>query len=54
MDKMREAFVNEITRLEEAIKKSNSEYLKKDYQKAVNKMYSELKEYDYYKSLSNH
>lgn len=46
MDRQRELFVNEINRIEEAINKSKSAKLKRDYSKAVKKMKKELKEYD--------
>ena len=49
MDKMREKHVAEIERLKTAIKKTDSEYLKRDYKKAIKRMSAELKEYDRYK-----
>lgn len=54
MDKQREIFVSEIRRLEEAVDKTKSKYLRRDYSRAIQKMKSELAEYDRYKSLSNH
>lgn len=39
-------FVDEMNRLEEAICKTNSEYLKRDYSKALKKMERELADYD--------
>ena len=49
-DKQRDAFVAEIMRLENAVKKTNSKYLKKDYGKRIAKMRMELKQYDKYKN----
>ena len=49
MDKMREKHVAEMERLKTAISKTNSEYLKRDYEKALKRMSAELKEYDRYK-----
>lgn len=46
MDKQRELFVNEIKRMEEAIKITKSEKLKTDYSKAITRMKKELKCYD--------
>lgn len=53
MDLMREKHINEMNRLKMAIEKSNSEYLKRDYTKAYNRMKLELKEYDSYKNPKN-
>lgn len=50
MDKMREKHVAEINRLKDAIERTNSEYLKRDYSKALKRMQAELREYDRYKS----
>ena len=49
MDKMREKHVAEMERLKIAIAKTKSEYLKRDYSKALKRMERELKEYDRYK-----
>ena len=49
MDKMREKHVAEIERLKTAIDKTNSEYLKRDYKKALKRMQRELRNYDRYK-----
>ena len=49
MDKMREKHVAEMERLKTAIKKTDSEYLKRDYKKALKRMSAELKEYNRYK-----
>ena len=46
MDKMREKHVAEMKRLKTAIAKAKSEYLKRDYSKALKRMERELKEYD--------
>lgn len=45
-DAQRDKFVAEIRRCEEALKKTKSKYLKRDYQKALKRMRSELAEYD--------
>lgn len=42
--------IAEMERLKEAIKNTNSEYLKRDYSKKLKKMKSELVEYRYWKS----
>ena len=49
MDKMRKNRVAEIERLKAAIAKTNSEYLKRDYGKALKRMQRELRDYDRYK-----
>lgn len=49
MDAMREKHVAEINRLQEAHDKSKSEYLRKDYTKAIRRMKKELALYDKYK-----
>lgn len=49
MDKMRQKHVDEISRLKDAIARTDSEYLKNDYGKALRRMEKELKEYDRYK-----
>ena len=49
MDKMRKNRVAEIERLKAAIAKTNSEYLKRDYGKALKRMQRELSDYDRYK-----
>ena len=46
---MREQHIKEIDRLNTAISKTKSEYLKNDYKKALIRMKKELKEYDKYK-----
>jgi hypothetical protein len=45
----REKHIKEMRRLEEAIEKTKSEKLKKDYGKALNRMRHELKIYDSYR-----
>lgn len=50
MDKMREAHVAEMERLKAAIEKTKSVYLKRDYEKAYNRMLAELCEYDSFRS----
>lgn len=49
MDKMRQKHVDEMERLKCAIRKTDSEYLKKDYRKALKRMQKELVEYDRYR-----
>ena len=49
MDKQRELFIQEMNRLKQAINKTESIYLKRDYLKALKRMTLELKEYDSYK-----
>lgn len=46
VDKRRQEFVDEMNRLEQAIYKTDSEYLKRDYSKALKKMKRELAQYD--------
>ena len=46
---MREKHVAEMERLKTAMEKTDSEYLKRDYSKALKRMERELKEYDRYK-----
>lgn len=49
MDKMRQKHIDEMECLKDAISKSESEYLKRDYTKALKRMEKELKEYDRFK-----
>lgn len=49
MDKQREKFIAEIKRLEDAVQKTKSKYLKADYGKRIRRMKKELREYDAYK-----
>ena len=49
MDKMREQHIREMHRLKDAISKSTSKYLIRDYTKKYKQMQIELKEYDEYK-----
>ena len=53
MDKQREIFVSEIERMEDACRRTKSEYLKRDYQKAIKRMKKELNEYDGYKTKTH-
>lgn len=50
MDKQREKHIKEMQRLKEALIKTKSEYLKRDYTKALKRMEKDLKEYDKYKT----
>lgn len=50
MTKAEEAHIAEMNRLREAIKKTNSEYLKADYSKALKRMKRELREYRRFRS----
>lgn len=52
MDKMREKHVAEIRRLQNAINKTKSEHLRRDYSKALVRMQNELLEYDGYMRTS--
>lgn len=45
MTKAEIEYENEIKRLKEAVAKSNSDYLKRDYKKKIVRMQNELKEY---------
>ena len=49
MDIMRNKHIAEMQRLKTAIDKTNSEYLKRDYKKALKRMQRELRDYDRYK-----
>lgn len=49
MDKMRDQFVAEIERLQDACKRTRSKHLIADYQKAIRRMKMELREYDNYR-----
>lgn len=49
MDKAEMKHIEEIKRLEEAVGKTNSEYLRNDYMKAIKRMKRELKEYRRFK-----
>ena len=50
MDKMRAKHVAEMERLQDAIQMTDSEYLKRDYTKALKRMKRELAEYDRYRN----
>ena len=49
MDKMRDKHIAEMERLKTAMEKTDSEYLKRDYGKALKRMQRELRDYDRYK-----
>lgn len=49
MDKQRELFVNEMKRIEEALQKTKSPYLKRDYSRTLKNMKRELRDYDNFK-----
>lgn len=49
MDKARETFVYEIDRLKVACEKTKSDYLRRDYGKAIRRMERELRDYDRFK-----
>lgn len=49
MDTKREEYVAEIRRMEAAVEQTKSEYLKRDYGKAIKRMKKELAEYDKYR-----
>lgn len=53
MDRMRDAHVAEMRRLQAAIDKTSSETLKRDYGKRLKRMSHELKIYDKYRASSN-
>jgi len=48
-DIQRDKFISEINKYQNAIKSTNSVYLKRDYLKKVKRMRKELEEYDRYK-----
>ena len=50
MDKMRKKHIEEMERIRQAINNTESEYLKRDYLKALNQMQKDLLEYDMYRS----
>lgn len=52
-DRMRQAHVNEMNRLREAINKTSSNYLRRDYGKKLSRMEKELKEYDEWHRVTN-
>lgn len=45
-DKRRQEFVDEMNRIRQAIQRTDSEYLKRDYSKALKVMERELADYD--------
>ena len=52
MDKMREKHVAEMQRLKDAISRTDSVTLKRDYQKAYRRMEKDLRLYDAYRKES--
>ena len=46
----RQKFIEEMNRLKQAIAKTTSKYLKKDYTKQLKQMQKDLAEYDYWHS----
>ena len=50
MDKMRAKHIAEMDRMRDAIQRTDSEYLKRDYVKALKRMERELAEYDRYRN----
>ena len=48
MTKAEIEYENEIARLQEAVAKTKSNYLKRDYGKKISRMQKELKEYRHY------
>lgn len=46
MDKMRDLFVSEMDRLRDAIARTDSESLRRDYEKALKRMRRDLRDYD--------
>lgn len=53
MDKMREQFVSDMQRMEQALQNTTSPYLKRDYTKALKRMKRELEEYDNFRREAN-
>lgn len=50
---MRKKHIDEMNRIRKAINNTESEYLKRDYLKALNQMQKDLLEYDMYRSQYN-
>ena len=50
VDKMRERHVKDMERLQQAIKKTTSKHLIRDYVKALKRMARDLEEYDRHKA----
>lgn len=50
MDPAREKFVADMEVLRDAISRTRSPYLRKDYEKALRRMERDLKEYDRFKA----
>lgn len=49
MDKAEKAHLDEIKRIETALEKTNSPFLKRDYEKCLKRLKKELKEYRRYR-----
>ena len=49
MDKAEEMHLKEMERLKEALQKTDSIFLRRDYEKALKRMQNELKEYRRYR-----
>ena len=49
MDRAEEKHIAEMNRLKDARERTTSEYLKRDYTKAIRRMQNELREYRRYK-----
>lgn len=52
MDKAEQRQIAEINRMKEALSKTSSPFLKRDYSKAIKRMESELKEYRSWKKTT--
>jgi hypothetical protein len=52
MDKAEQRQVAEINRMKEALSKTSSPFLKRDYSKAIKRMESDLKEYRAWKKTT--
>lgn len=50
MDEQRQKFEAEICRLKKACRETNSEYLRRDYSKAIKRMIRELRTYDAFRA----
>lgn len=50
IDRQREKFIAEMNRLKDAIARTKSECLRRDYKKALIRMSRDLREYDLYRS----
>ena len=52
MDKMRDAFVAEMDRLRDAISRTKSEHLRREYGKALKRMERDLRDYDRFHAIN--